>query len=442
MKKVIFIISMVFGMTFTLNAQSDITNDKIEQNGDFVVVTFDVETADNSIPKNRKEIILPYLYNGKDTLYLDPLEVYGKNRFKRERQEYAIAGDRDWQLGENQIMRGDVYQYAAQTNLKRWMQPAQLGIKRQMVGCACEDDMPDEMLGQFAFQEPPLPPRRIPSPVLAEASRQWEMGDDELEIIFKVSKAEIDSSVFDNEVTFGKILAAVDKIYSNSNFRVDKIEVAGYASPEGTVSFNKWLGENRAKALINYIIEHRPQYELTPDHFVMRNGEENWTGLRRTLSESDMKVKNDVIAVIDDTTLTEVQKKSRIKAMDGGKVWDEMLKNIYPRLRSARYLAVYYDSSEDNAVEMINGANEMLKNGLVEEGYEQVMKVSDDVRSYNTIGAALMLQGKFEEAIPWFEKALEINQEQARANIDAINAEYEYEEQQRQAREEYLKKYE
>ena len=442
MKKVIFIISMVFGMTFTLNAQSDITNDKIEQNGDFVVVTFDVETADNSIPKNRKEIILPYLYNGKDTLYLDPLEVYGKNRFKRERQEYAIAGDRDWQLGENQIMRGDVYQYAAQTNLKRWMQPAQLGIKRQMVGCACEDDMPDEMLEQFAFQEPPLPPRRIPSPVLAEASRQWEMGDDELEIIFKVSKAEIDSSVFDNEVTFGKILAAVDKIYSNSNFRVDKIEVAGYASPEGTVSFNKWLGENRAKALINYIIEHRPQYELTPDHFVMRNGEENWTGLRRTLSESDMKVKNDVIAVIDDTTLTEVQKKSRIKAMDGGKVWDEMLKNIYPRLRSARYLAVYYDSSEDNAVEMINGANEMLKNGLVEEGYEQVMKVSDDVRSYNTIGAALMLQGKFEEAIPWFEKALEINQEQARANIDAINAEYEYEEQQRQAREEYLKKYE
>ena len=442
MKKVIFIISMVFGMTFTLNAQSDITNDKIEQNGDFVVVTFDVETADNSIPKNRKEIILPYLYNGKDTLYLDPLEVYGKNRFKRERQEYAIAGDRDWQLGENQIMRGDVYQYAAQTNLKRWMQPAQLGIKRQMVGCACEDDMPDEMLGQFAFQEPPLPPRRIPSPVLAEASRQWEMGDDELEIIFKVSKADIDSSVFDNEVTFGKILAAVDKIYSNSNFRVDKIEVAGYASPEGTVSFNKWLGENRAKALINYIIEHRPQYELTPDHFVMRNGEENWAGLKRALSESDMKVKNDVIAVIDDTTLTEVQKKSRIKAMDGGKVWDEMLKNIYPRLRSARYLAVYYDSSEDNAVEMINGANEMLKNGLVEEGYEQVMKVSDDVRSYNTIGAALMLQGKFEEAIPWFEKALEINQEQARANIDAINAEYEYEEQQRQAREEYLKKYE
>ena len=98
MKKTMFIIALALGFSVTLGAQSSITNDKLEQNGDFVRVTFDVETEDNSIPKNRKEVIMPYLYNGKDTLYLDPLEVYGKNRFKRERQEYHIAGDKDWEL--------------------------------------------------------------------------------------------------------------------------------------------------------------------------------------------------------------------------------------------------------------------------------------------------------------------------------------------------------
>ena len=442
MKKMIMTIVLAAGFIMNLNAQSRITNDRIEQNGDYVVVTFDVATEDNSIPKNRKEVILPYLYNGKDTLYLDPLEVYGKNRFKRERQEYHIAGDKDWELGENQIMKGEVYQYAAQTNLKRWMQPAQLGIKRQMVGCACDDDMPDEMLGQFAFQEPELPPRRIPSPVLADASRQWEMGDDELEIIFKVSKIQIDSSVFNNEVTFGKILAAVDKIYSNPNFKVEKIQVAGYASPEGRPSFNNWLGENRAKALIDYIIDHRPQYGLTRNHFEMVNGDENWAGLKRLLKDSDIEEKDEVIAIIDDASLAGEQKKTKIKAMDYGRVWKKMLDEIYPHLRSARYLAVYYDSTDDKAVEVINGANEMLRNGLVDEGYEQIMKVQDDMRAYNTVGAALMLQGKFEEAMPWFEKAIEINPQQAKANMDAINAEYKYEEEQRQAREEYLKRYE
>ena len=442
MKKTMFIIALVLGFAGTIAAQSKITNDRIERNGDFVKVTFEVATEDNSIPKNRKEIILPYLYNGKDTLYLDPLEVYGKNRYKRERQEYHIAGDKDWELGENQIMKGEVYQYAAQTGLKRWMKPAQLGIRRQMVGCACEDEMPDEMLGQFAFQEPELPPRRIPAPVLVNASRKWAMGDDEMEIIFKVSKTDIDSSIFNNNVTFSKILAAVDKIYLNPNFRVEKIQVAGYASPEGTASFNSWLGENRAKALIDYIIKNRPQYGLTRNNFEIVNGDENWAGLKRLLSSSDIEEKNEVIAIIDDDSISGEAKKAKIKAIDGGRVWKDMLDKIYPHLRSARYLAVYYDSTDDKIVEIINSANQMLENGLAEEGYEKVMKVKDDIRSHNTVGAALMLQGKFEEAMPWFEKALEMYPEQSKANIDAIKAEYEHEQQQIQAREEYLKKYE
>lgn len=442
MKKTMFIIALILGFAVSANAQSKITNDKIERDGDFVKVTFDVATEDNSIPKNRKEIILPYLYNGKDTLYLDPLEVYGKNRFKRERQEYHIAGDKDWELGKNQIMKGDVYQYAAQTNLKRWMKPAQLGIKRQMVGCACENDMPDEMLGQYVFQEPELPPRRIPAPALIDASKQWALGDDEMEIIFKVSKIEIDSSVFNNEVTFGKILAAVDKIHSDSNFKIEKIQVAGYASPEGPPAFNRWLGENRAKALIDYIITHRPQYGLTRDHFEMVNGDENWAGLKRLLKDSDIKEKDEVIAVIDDSSLAGEAKKIKIKAMDGGRVWKKMLDQIYPHLRCARYLAVYYDSSDDKVVGVINEANRMLRNGLTEEGYSLIMTVSEDMRSHNTIGAALMLQGRFEEAVPWFEKALGVYPEQAKANIEAITAEYQYEEEQRVALEEYLKRYE
>ena len=442
MKKTMFIIALVLVSAVTLGAQSKITNDKLEQNGDFVRVTFDVETEDNSIPKNRKEVIMPYLYNGKDTLYLDPLEVYGKNRFKRERQEYHIAGDKDWELGENQIMRGEGYRYEAQAGLKRWMKPAQLGIRREMVGCACEEELADENLGQFTFQEPPLPPRRLPEYALADVDREWDFGQDEMDIIFKVSKAVIDSSVFDNEVTFGKILAAVDKIHTNPMYRIDKIQVSGYASPEGSVSFNRWLGENRAKALINYIIEHRPEYELTAEDFEIVNGEENWMGLRRVLGESDMSAKDDVISVISDTTLNEVQKKSRIKAMDGGRVWNDMLKNIYPHLRSARYLAVFYDSTDDKAVEIINSANALIREGRYSQAYDLAMTEKDDMRAFNTIGVALMMQAKFEEAMPWFEKALEAGSQSAQSNIDAINAEYAYEQQQRDAREEYLKKYE
>lgn len=442
MKKLMVMTVLFLGFSGAVSAQSKISNDRIERSGDDVVVTFEVQTEDNSIPRNRKEVILPYLYNGKDTLYLDPLEVYGKNRYKREKQEYHIAGDKDWELGENQILKGDVYLYAAQTRLKRWMKPAQLGIKRQMVGCACENDMPDELLGQYLFEEPAMPPRRIPDYVLADAEKFWDFGQDELEIIFKVSKIEIDSSVFDNELTFGKILTAVDKIHSNPKYKIEKIQVAGYASPEGPPKFNTWLGENRAKSLINYIIEHRPEYELTMEDFEIVNGEENWAGLKRVLEGSDMKERDQVIAVIDDESLTGEQKKLKIWAMNKGRVWRSMLKEIYPHLRSARYLSIYYDSTDDKAVETINQANALIREGKYAEGYELAMTVQEDMRAHNTIGVALMLQGRFEEAMPWFEKALEGNCPSAQQNIDAINAEFEYEAQKRQEIEEYLKKYE
>ena len=443
MKRIITAIAIFFCFCTLVGAQTDITRETLVAEGDSVKVSFSVD-SEKGVPKRRKEVIMPYIYNGRDTLFFDVLEVYGKGRFKRERQEKHIAGDRDWELGDNQILRGSIYEYTSSVPLKRWMKSATLGIRRQLVGCACEKDLLDEdVLNDSVFQEPPLPPRRIPEYALCDASREWDFGHDELEIIFKVSRIEIDSSVFNNEVTFGKILDAVDRIFSNPFMKLDKIEVAGYASPEGPPDFNTWLGENRAKALIDYIIKHRPQYDLTTDHFRIRNGEENWEGLRRVVAASDMKRKEQVLEIIDNDTIPDERRKIWIERIDNGWVWRRMLDEIYPHLRCARYLAIYYDSSDDHAVEIINGANAMIREGNHAQAYEALQGVREDMRAFNSIGVALMLQGRFEEAMPWFERAVsEMESAQAEQNMAAIKREYEYETQQREEREAYLKKYE
>lgn len=444
MKKLFAAVMMMFGAVLLSDAQTVISNESLTHDGTNVTVTFDIDTDVKDLPSNRKEVIMPYIYNGKDTIYMDVVEIYGKGRYKRERQVNAIEGDKDWELGDNQTLKGEVYHYRAQVPLKRWMNPANLGIRRQLVGCACEKEWGEENIteGVPLFEEPALPARRIPEYVLVDASRAWDFGQDELEIIFKVSKIEIDSSVFNNEVTFGKILAAVDKIFSNPYYKIDKIEVAGYASPEGRPAFNKWLGENRAKALIDYIIEQRPQYNLTRDNFRIRNGEENWVGLRRVVAASDLEQKERVLQIIDDENIPGELKKDKIRWIDRAKTWKQMLKDIYPHLRCARYLAVYYDSTNDEAVDIINQANQLIREGKYAEAYEHIKPVDNDMRAYNTVGVALMMQGEFEKAMPWFEKALEANTPSAQQNIDAINAEYEFEAQQKQLLEEYLKKYE
>ena len=311
------------------------------------------------------------------------------------------------------------------------------------MGCACEKDASDENIAEgLALFEEPTVARRLPQFTLADVENEWDFGQDELEIVFKVSKIEIDSTVFDNEVTFGKILGALDKIYQNQSYKLTKLHVAGYASPEGSQRFNTWLGINRAKALINYIIENRPEYNLKMENFEIHNGEENWAGLKRVLEESNLNEKEEVIAIINRTDLTGQEKKKEIKSLNEGQVWKKMLKEIYPKLRCARYLAVYYDSTDDEKGKIIREANEKINKGEYTDAYEDLLEVKDNERAFNSIGVSLMMQGKFEKAMPWFEKAMRNGCKAAEKNIEAINDEYAYEAQQQKIIEEYLKKYE
>ena len=443
MKKILTAAVLIFGYSLMAGAQTEITNEKMSQDGKNVTVSFDLNTDKTNIPHQRKEVILPYIYNGKDTLYLDVVEVFGKGRFKRERQENALKGDMEWELSQKQVLKNEgIYRYESQVPLKRWMKSATLGVRRQIVGCACENDLEDENIAEASLFKEPTVQRRSPEYALEDAAKLWDFGQDELEIIFKVSKAEIDSTVFNNEVTFGKILAAVDKIFTNPHYRIDKIEVAGYASPEGPPEFNRWLGENRAKALINYIIEHRPQYKLTMDNFKIVNGEENWAGLERIVRESDMEYKDEVLAIIGDNRLTGEQKKLKIGELNYGWVWKKMLKEIYPQLRCARYLAIYYDSSDDKTIDIINQANAMIREGKYAEAEEHMKKAADDARGYNTTGVAVMMQGRFEEAMPLFQKAAEAGNQSALRNIETLDAEHKWEARMQSEIDEYLKSFE
>ena len=96
MKKLLASIVVLCGFAAVSPAQTQIRGEKISHDGTNVTVTFEIDTDKAEIPSRRKEVLLPYLYNGKDTLFLDAMEIYGKGRYKRERQTNAINGDREW----------------------------------------------------------------------------------------------------------------------------------------------------------------------------------------------------------------------------------------------------------------------------------------------------------------------------------------------------------
>ena len=444
MKKAIFTAAAILVIS-SIQGQSRIENQLLQYNDTKAIITFELVTADSNIPSNKKEVITPYLYNGKDTVWLDRVEVYGKNRIKRERQESRLAGERDWELKENAAVKGGIYSYSSDTKVKTWMTPAYLGIKREITGCAtCYKGYPDETVASSQmYFEPPKVVRRIPAEyALADVTGKSVLEDEKYKVLFNVGRVDIDQTISQNALALENILGSIDKIYSNRDFKVEQIEITGLASPEGTLSRNKWLGENRAKSLINYILANRPQYNLAPDNFTIVNGEENWAGLKSMTLQSQMseEYKKKIIDIIDSDNGE--ARKQALKALDGGKVYSRMLKEVYPHLRNALSLTVYYGNSDDKAVDQINLANSLVRKGEYAKALETVAPYSNDFRAYNTYAVALMMNKEFEKAIPYLEKEIAEGEELAEKNLKFINSELEWEKAKNKDRDEYIKRFE
>lgn len=448
MKRAILTTAAFVTISLGLHGQSKIENQLLQYEDTRAIVTFDLNTEYSNIPQNRKEVIRPYLYNDTDTVWLDIVEVYGKNRIKREMQENSLQGNSNWELKENQTVKGLTYNYSSETKVKKWMTPAFLGIKREIVGCATcitsQTSFADQTVDavQMYFEPPKTERRFITQYELADASKMTVLGDDKYKVIFKVGKIDIDHNIFNNSEAFENILGAIDKIYTYKNFKVEKIEITGHASPEGTQYRNKWLGENRAKALINYILQQRPQYNLNPDNFKIVNGEENWEGLRRMTLESQMSdnEKKKIIDIIDSDK--GAARKLELRALDSGKIFNRMLKEVYPHLRTALYLTVYYGNSDDRAVDQINLANALIRKGEYAKAMETIAPYSEDFRAYNTYAVVLMMNRKYEKALEYLEKAIAEGSEEAKLNKMYITAELEWEEQKNREREEYIRRFE
>jgi Flp pilus assembly protein TadD len=111
------------------------------------------------------------------------------------------------------------------------------------------------------------------------------------------------------------------------------------------------------------------------------------------------------------------ERKTALKRLNNGSTYRYLLKNFYPQLRKACYLAVYYDELADVAAADINKANEMIRNNQPAEALEILSKHEADSRAWNSIGASMLLLERAEKAIYWLEKAIEAGSEEAKENI-------------------------
>ena len=418
------LITMIFLLpAFGAAAQLAVENVSVKKEKRNVEVHFDVTGVPDDMRSRQMLVLRPYLSEGADTLWLEPARIYGKLYYKHERQVKALVGNRNWGLSAGEAMwRKDTLEYVAKETYSRWMKHASLGVAYHYEGCGCvycggsqtlADNAPVYVAPVPAVEEVKPEPKHFE---VVEAKKRWRFSQ-EMRVFFPVSKLVLYPDRYGNKAILDEIVASVRKIGDLEQLTLQGIEITGFASPEGGLKFNTQLGEGRAKALQVYLMKELP--ELREENFLLVNGVENWDGLRKLVEASDMEYREEVLAIIDDEQVAG-GRKNALKRLAGGKPYRYMLKEFYPGLRNACYVSVYYDVLGDKAADAVNAANGLIRAGKYSEALEMLLEYRKDDRTFNSIGVCYMMLEDEEEAIGWFEKALQAGHVEAEGNLKQL----------------------
>ena len=386
---------------------------RLAQRGDSLYVDMAVTTEGRSVPSRMSAEFTPVLVSGDSSLALPRISVMGRNSFKNYRRSLALMGARQRRAyalsapyrvvpdykGDRQIDYRLVIPY------RPWMASAGLNLRKDDCGCQKSSVTDVRMLANRVSLEEVIviecyriePHLAYVRPEAEAVKRRAEQGEAYLD--FAVGKTRIEPGFGRNAAELEKIRSMIELVYNDKDITINRISIAGYASPEGSLAMNERLSEGRANALRSYLQERYPA--IGRSLYAVYFGGENWDDLVKALRDSDMPERQAVLDIIERYSIAG-GREAKLMALNGGNPWRYMLREMFPALRKVT-VAVDYD----------------IKNFDVEEAKE-VVKTRPQNLSLNEM---YLVAGTYESGSAdfndLFETAVRLYPENTTANINA-----------------------
>ena len=349
-KRICIYVALVVLGAFSAHAQEinigqtvarKISDDKVE-------VSFSMDCSTLRLPSRRQMVITPLIISRSesDTLALPSVCIAGRNRYRMNKRKERLYGKEYGKApvaGEGQEMirfnrkRDMLLEYNETVPAQEWMSGARVEIFRELQGCAgC-----GEALGNAPVAELPLFKEEVERPnlqiMVAQAEEKRRSFTRSAYLNFKVNQSALLADYMNNPVELAKIYSSIDSIREDNNYRIARIEIVGYSSPEGSYAANARLSEQRAKALEQNL---KHAYQLDDSMIDCRSVPENWEGLAAWLREYRPSYMQKVLDIIGQTPEPDARD-AKIKAIDGGKIYNALLQEVYPKLRLVEYTVSY-----------------------------------------------------------------------------------------------------
>lgn len=446
--------------------------ERIRRADTLLEVGFSVDYAALRISTNEQLALYPVLIGDRDTLYLPYLSLAGKNRDKVNRRRAALYGtDREneniplWRAVRlERDRRPGTIRYTTSVPFQEWMSGARLELMQVLSGCAdCQQKLPALLIGSVEKDPVQFAPQvAFLEPDVETVKMRKESGDAFLN--FLQGQSVILPHYDRNASELEKINRTIQAVTDDPDVTCQGIELKGFASPEGSYAFNTRLSEARAEALAKYIRQRYPRLSCP---VTAESGSEDWAGLRRWLLSSGTNYRQAVLDIIDRVDDPDARD-SEIRRLEGGRVYDRLLKEAYPSLRKVNYVihysvvpftveegkrllkanpgrlslnemyliaATYPKGSKafnevfliavrqfpEDAAANNNAAAVALLKGDKETARRHLMRVRDIPAAQNNLGVLYILEGDLPAAEACFRKARAAGNREAADNLSKMN---------------------
>lgn len=399
-------------------------------NKDNIEISFAANLPKKSVKSTHLRLFTPQLcsYNNNEVLNLEPFVVTGYQRMRRDKQALLLNKNRT--LPQHYYIAGNLLLYRDTVPFSTWMNDGvTLKLLREDEGCCAVKQLPSLLIAQGYQVKPSRTPvvlfvSEAPSTTTQQKSiypflRCWNVDASAQErnifVRFPVNQVSILDNYSTNKQNLARILESVNLVKSDNRAELRQIDIVGYASPDGNQEANLLLSEKRALALKDYLVQ---QTNLNGSLINTVAGGEDWDGLYQLVKQSDISFKEQILDIITNTP--EAQRNAKLRALAGGRPYQSMVDLLYPQLRDACYINIWYNEVSDPNVQTINKAITALKEGKYQQSFDILQPISYDVRTWNPIGVCYELMGNMSKAVQWYKKAADKGDTQAEQNLERL----------------------
>jgi len=251
----------------------------------------------------------------------------------------------------------------------------------------------------------------------------------EADIKFLIQSAEIRSKETKSDEM--KALQAAIKDAKNAERKeINKIEVAGYASPDGGMDLNEKLAQNRQKAAANFLKNDLKKNKVS-NEIASNITAEDWEGFQKAMENSNMQDKDLVLRVLSMYSDPE-EREAQIKNLSS--VYGTIADEILPALRRSRLILttdligksdeeikelVASDPAQLNVEELLYAATLTEDKAEKMAIYQKAAELYNDYRAWNGMGQIYFGNEEIAEARRCYAKALEIEPNNPDVNYNA-----------------------